>query len=119
MLVVDGRSRTGEIVDLVHLDIEREGHVVAHELEARMSVKMLDIALRAREQVVDTQDFVTLGEQAIDQMRAEESRAARHEDSFAAIIEAWHAFISFAVGAIARPVCTKPVTKPGANMYLT
>jgi hypothetical protein len=36
VLVVDRRGRTGEIVDLVDLDIERERHVVAHQLEARI-----------------------------------------------------------------------------------
>ena len=33
-LVVNRRRRTGEIVDLVDLDIERKGHVVADQLEA-------------------------------------------------------------------------------------
>ena len=36
VLVVDRRGGAGEIVDLVDLDIERECHVVAHQLEARV-----------------------------------------------------------------------------------
>ena len=33
VLIVDRRGRAGEIVDLVDLDIERERHVMAHDLE--------------------------------------------------------------------------------------
>jgi hypothetical protein len=36
MLIVNWRGRTGEIVNFVNLDIERERHVVAHQFEARM-----------------------------------------------------------------------------------
>jgi hypothetical protein len=53
------------MADFVDLD----GHVVAHELEARLSMKMLDIALGAREEVVDTQHLVSLRQQAINQVR--------------------------------------------------
>ena len=35
-LVMDRGCRTGEVVDLVDLHEEREGHVVAHDLEARI-----------------------------------------------------------------------------------
>jgi hypothetical protein len=40
VLVVNGRSRTGQVVDLVHLHIEREGHVVAHQLGVRVIQQM-------------------------------------------------------------------------------
>jgi hypothetical protein len=59
VLVVDRRGRTGEIVDLVHLDVEREADVVAEELEARIGVEMVDVALRAGEEIVDAQNLVT------------------------------------------------------------
>jgi hypothetical protein len=36
VLAVDRRGRAGKVVDLVDLDIERERHVVAHQLEARI-----------------------------------------------------------------------------------
>ena len=35
-LVMDGRRGTGQIVDFVHLDIEREADVVANQLEIGM-----------------------------------------------------------------------------------
>ena len=60
---------------------------MAHEFEARMIVQMIDIALGAGEQIVDAQHFMAVGQQAIDQMRAEKSGAAGHQDAFAAVIE--------------------------------
>ena len=48
VLVVDRRGRAGEVVDLVDLDVERERHVVAHQLEARMPHQMIDVLLCAR-----------------------------------------------------------------------
>ena len=42
------RGRAGEVVDLVDLDVEREGHVVAHQLEARVAEQVRDVALACR-----------------------------------------------------------------------
>jgi len=47
VLVVDGRSRAGQVVDLVHLDVEREGHVVADEFEVRAVQQVLDVVVGA------------------------------------------------------------------------
>src|SRR6056297_22610 len=54
VLVMHRRGRAGEIVDLVDLHIEWEGYVVTHELEAGMIVQMINIALVAGEEVVET-----------------------------------------------------------------
>ena len=48
VLVVDRRGRAGEVVDLVDLDVEREGHVVAHQLEARVAEQMRDVVACCR-----------------------------------------------------------------------
>ena len=47
-LVVDGRGRAGEVVDLVDLDIERKGDVVAHHLESGVAEQVLDVVARCR-----------------------------------------------------------------------
>ena len=60
VLVVDRRGRAGEVEDLVDLDVEREGHVVAHQLEARVAEQVRDVALGAGEEVVDAQHVVAL-----------------------------------------------------------
>ena len=80
VLVMDGRGRAGEVVDFVDLDIEREGHVVAHQLEARVVEQMRDVALGAGEEVVDADDVVAAFEQPVAQMRAEKAGAAGDHD---------------------------------------
>jgi hypothetical protein len=49
MLIVDWGCRTGEVVNFVRLDIERERDVVAQKLEAGMRVEMLRVAFGAGE----------------------------------------------------------------------
>ena len=64
-LVMDGRCRTGEILDFIDLDIEREAHVVAHQFETRMSKQGMHIVPRPGVEVVDAKDFVAVRQQAI------------------------------------------------------
>jgi hypothetical protein len=61
---------------------------VAQVFEAGVAVQMLDIALGAGEQIVRANDFVTLLQQSIDQMRSEKSGAPGNQDPFAATIYA-------------------------------
>ena len=86
MLVVNGRRGAGEVVDLVDLDIERKGHVVADELEARMIVQVFDVAFAAGEQVVGAQYLVALFKKPVAQMRSQKSGAAGDEYSFTAVV---------------------------------
>ena len=58
LLVVNRRSRARQIEDLVHLDEQRMGDVVAQELETLVIEEMLDIAPRAGEEIVDAQDLL-------------------------------------------------------------
>ena len=44
--VANGRWWTSKIIDLVDLDVEREGYVVPNDLEAMVIKQMIDIALR-------------------------------------------------------------------------
>ncbi len=88
VLVVDRRRRAGEVVDLVDLDVERKRHVVADELEARMVVQVLDVALGAGEEIVDAEHLVALLQQPVAQMRAEESGAAGDQDALAGVVVA-------------------------------
>src|SRR5689334_12779204 len=83
VLIVNGRSGTGEVEDLVNLDVERERHVVTHELEPLVVEQGEDVLARAREEIVDTQHVVTVGQQPLAKMRAEEAGAAGHQYSLA------------------------------------
>jgi hypothetical protein len=49
VLIMNRRCRTGEVVDFIDLDVQRKGHVVAHEFEARIRMKMFDVALGSGE----------------------------------------------------------------------
>ena len=90
VLVVDGRRGTGEIVDFVDLHVEREGNVVAQELEPQMIVQMVDVALRSSKEIVGADHFVPLVKKPVYEMRAEEPRAPRHQNALAAVVEAGH-----------------------------
>jgi len=65
LLVMNGRSWAGEVVDFVHFHIERKGHVVAHKLEAGMAYQVADVLLAAREEVVHTQHVVAAFNEAV------------------------------------------------------
>ncbi len=82
VLVVHRRRRAGEIEDLVDLDIEREGDVVAHRLEMRMADEMRDVVLATGEIVVHAQHVVAVAQQPLAQMRSEEAGAAGHQMRF-------------------------------------
>ena len=43
VLVVHRRGRAGHVVDLVDLDVERECHIVAGQLEMLVVEQMLDV----------------------------------------------------------------------------
>jgi len=86
-LVEDGRGRAGEVIDLVHLDIERERHVVPQHLEPLLAQQVLDVLSRTRVEVVDDQHLVTVGQQPADEMRADETGAAGDHDAARAQVE--------------------------------
>ena len=80
MLIVDRRGRAGEVVDLVDLDIERKGHVVAYGLEGRLAEQWFDVAARTCEIVIDAENLALLLEQSCAQMRAQKARTTRHKN---------------------------------------
>jgi hypothetical protein len=72
-LVVNGRSRTGEVIDLIDLDIERKGYVVPNKLEPMLVEQMINVVLRASEEIVDAYDVPTIGKHSLTQMRTEKA----------------------------------------------
>jgi len=57
VLVVDGGGWAGQVVDFVDLDVEREGHIVADELESWIGQQVFDVLARAGEEIVHADDF--------------------------------------------------------------
>ena len=80
-LVVDGRRRAREIEDLVDLDEERVGDVVAQELEALVVEEVLDVASGAGEEIVDAEHLVAALEQPVGEVRPEEACSAGNQNS--------------------------------------
>ena len=81
VLVVDGRGRTGQIVNGVHLHEQRKSHVVAHQLETPVVEQMFHILPIAAEKVVHAQHFAPLLQQAFAQVRTKKSGAAGHQNA--------------------------------------
>ena len=73
------RGRAGEIVNLVDLDIQREGHVVAHDLEIGIVQEMGDVVFRAGEIIVDAENVVAALQQLLAQMRTQKSGATGYQ----------------------------------------
>ena len=68
-LIMDGGRRTGEIVDLVYLDIERKRYVVPQELKAGIYQQMRNVCFCAGKEIVRTKNIVSLGKQTLTQVR--------------------------------------------------
>ena len=60
VLVVNGRCRTGKIVDLIDCQIDRERDVVANEFEPFIIEKMFDVTPCACEKFIETNDLGAL-----------------------------------------------------------
>jgi hypothetical protein len=80
-LIMDRRRRTGEVIDLVRMQIQRIRDVVPHHLETRVFAKMSDIAPAAGEEVVDTDDFVPFPQQALAQVRTQKTGTSCHDNA--------------------------------------
>ena len=81
VLVMAGRGRTGQIVDLVNLQPDGQCDVVADQFEIRPRQQVADVGLLAGEEVVQADDVVTVGDQALAEMRAEKAGPAGDQDS--------------------------------------
>jgi hypothetical protein len=81
VLVVRGGSWAGEVVDAVNLELERVDDVVAHELEAGIADEMLDIRLATSEEIIETDDFMSLLDKTVAEMGTKESGSAGNQDA--------------------------------------
>ncbi len=67
-LIVHGRGRACEVVDLIDLDIQRKSHIVPNQLKAGVPHQMKNIGLAAGKKIVHTQHLAALCQQALTQM---------------------------------------------------
>ena len=79
VLVMDRGGGTGQIIDLISLDIERKCHVVADDFKPMIPEHDLDIAARASEIIINADDIGARLEQALAQVGAQKSGAASNQ----------------------------------------
>jgi hypothetical protein len=60
MLVMNGRSRTGEIVNLIDFDIQWQSYVVPDEFKLRLPNQMFDIAARSGKKIINAKNVRTV-----------------------------------------------------------
>jgi hypothetical protein len=66
---MDRARRAGEIEDAVHLHVDRQGHVVPDDLEIAVVEQVRHVRAPAGIEVIETDDFMAVGDQAIAQVR--------------------------------------------------
>ena len=76
VLVVHRRRGTGEIVNLVHFDLQRCTDVVPDHFEIPELLQMQNVLTFAGKEVVDTEYGVAALQQPLAKMRTDEARAA-------------------------------------------
>ena len=73
--------RARQIVDLVHFDKQRHGHVVTHHLEPGIVQQVGDIGASPREEIVDAEHFRARVQKTLAKEGANETGTAGHENS--------------------------------------
>jgi hypothetical protein len=70
VLIVDGRRRARQIVNLVNLNIEWESHVMANKLESFVIEQVLDIKSTPGEKIIDANNLRALAQKGLTQVGA-------------------------------------------------
>jgi hypothetical protein len=78
VLVMDRRCRAGEVVNPVHLHIERECNVMAKKFKKRILQKMLNIFLRPCVEVIDADYLLPFSEKALTEMGTQKPSSPCH-----------------------------------------
>jgi hypothetical protein len=58
--------------------VNRQGHIVKKEPEVRVGEEMLDVLTPASNEIVETDDFMALGQKPVTKMRAKETCSTRN-----------------------------------------
>ena len=82
ILIMNGRSRTREIVNLVNFEKNRFGYIVPNQFKKMIVHQMQNIFLSAREKIVETNNFVAFIQKSFAKMRTDKACAAGDDDCF-------------------------------------
>ena len=80
-LVVPGCRGTGQVVDLVDLQKDRQGDIMANQFKIRLAQQVGDIGLLAREEIIEADHVVPGRDQSLAEMRTQESGTAGHKNT--------------------------------------
>ncbi|GER43504.1 acyl-CoA N-acyltransferases super family protein [Striga asiatica] len=83
ILVMHGRCRAGQVVDLIHLQQNRLHNIMPDQLEPRIPEQMHHVLFPPREEIVDHDHVVTPGDQLIHQMAPDKTGTAGGADEYA------------------------------------
>src|SRR5208282_2482175 len=81
--VIDRAGGAGEMEHVLHraVDLHRLGDVVPQKPEVGVVGQMIDVPPRSRQQIVDADDLMPLGEEALAEMRADKAGSSS-DDGF-------------------------------------
>ena len=105
VLVMARRGGTGQIVDLVDLQEDRQRNVVADQLEVGAAEQVGDVRLLAGEEVVQADDVVPALEQPLAEMGAEKAGPAGDQNPF----DGRHVSDSWSQGMLSNPTTHVPM----------
>lgn len=81
VLVVGRRSRTCQVVNLVHFDHERLDNIVSDEFKVGVTDPVRDVGSGSSEEVVEDGDLVSEDHESINQMGSDETSSTSDQDS--------------------------------------
>jgi hypothetical protein len=95
VLVVNGGSRAGQVVEFVHLDGEGKRDFVAQQLEMRIAEQVDGVIPGPGIEIVRAEVVVALGQQPLAKVGADKARASGDQDALARIAAPFHNFSPF------------------------
>src|SRR6266550_8662168 len=73
VLIMNRRRRAGQVIDLIDFEQDGFNHIVTHKFKTRIGHQVGDVLSTYREEIIETDKIVLLGQQALAKMRTEES----------------------------------------------
>jgi hypothetical protein len=80
-LVVRRRGGAGQIVNLIHLELEGIDDVVPYQLESGVIQEVRNVGLPSGEEIIEANDFMPLRQQPIAEMGTQKPGAAGDQDT--------------------------------------
>jgi hypothetical protein len=78
---MNGRRWTGQIVDLIHFNVEWKGHVVPQQFETGISQQMQNVVAAAGKEIIYAKNVVTIREKSLTQMTAQKTCSTGNQNT--------------------------------------